>query len=156
LTKQEIRKTIVRAVDSVALPIARDCIMEITVLALGAKSGISGLREFCLLSAILLAYDFIIMFTWYTAVLALKLELLRIREINGTSKKSAKTSGTGYIRSTVVKAFSDSTTTNNNSNIKTDEPIIGRVKLLMVCYITGFFFVFVYFELNNFFFLCLE
>lgn len=140
LTKQEIRKTIVRAVDSVALPIARDCIMEITVLALGAKSGISGLREFCLLSAILLAYDFIIMFTWYTAVLALKLELLRIREINGTSKKSTKTSGTGYIRSTVVKAFSDSTTTNNNSNIKADEPIIGRVKLLMVCYITSFFF----------------
>ncbi|KAL7320054.1 3-hydroxy-3-methylglutaryl-coenzyme A (HMG-CoA) reductase isozyme [Mucor circinelloides] len=132
LTKQEIRKTIVRAVDSVALPIARDCIMEITVLALGAKSGISGLREFCLLSAILLAYDFIIMFTWYTAVLALKLELLRIREINGTSSKSAKTTGTGYIRSTVVKAFSDSTTTNNNSNIKADEPLIGRVKLLMI------------------------
>jgi hypothetical protein len=49
--------------------------MEIFVLALGAKSGIDGLREFCLLSAILLAYDFVIMFTWYTAVLALKLEV---------------------------------------------------------------------------------
>ncbi|CEP13898.1 hypothetical protein [Parasitella parasitica] len=132
LTKQEIRKTIVRAVDSVALPISRDCVMEITVLALGAKSGISGLREFCLLSAILLAYDFVIMFSWYTAVLALKLELLRIREINGTSKTSAQTTGTSYIRRTVVKAFSDSTTTNNKPNIKTDEPIIGRVKLLMI------------------------
>lgn len=143
LTKQEIRKTIVRAVDSVALPIARDCIMEITVLALGAKSGISGLREFCLLSAILLAYDFIIMFTWYTAVLALKLELLRIREINGASNKSAKTTGTGYIRSTVVKAFSDSTTTNSSSSIKADEPIIGRVKLLMVCIHRNQVFLFV-------------
>ncbi|KAG2196512.1 hypothetical protein INT47_012806 [Mucor saturninus] len=143
LTKQEIRKTIVRAVDSVALPIARDCIMEITVLALGAKSGVSGLREFCLLSAILLAYDFIIMFTWYIAVLALKLELLRIREINGTtaakgtssssssSSASAQTTGTGYIRNTVVKAFSD-TTTSNHDNIKHDEPMIGRVKLLMI------------------------
>lgn len=135
LTKQEIRKTIMRAVDSVALPIARDCIMEITVLALGAKSGISGLREFCLLSAILLAYDFIIMFTWYIAVLALKLELLRIREINGTTaakgSSSSSQTGTGYIRSTVVKAFSDSTTSNSD-NIKHDEPMIGRVKLLMV------------------------
>lgn len=137
LTRQEIRKTIVRAVDSVALPIARDCIMEITVLALGAKSGISGLREFCLLSAILLAYDFISMFTWYTAVLALKLELLRIREINGTTAANKtgtsqqNPTGTGYIRSTVVKAFSDTTTTNNN-NVKHDEPMIGRVKLLMV------------------------
>lgn len=138
LTKQEIRKTIVRAVDSVALPIARDCIMEITVLALGAKSGISGLREFCLLSAILLAYDFLSMFTWYTAVLALKLELLRIREINGTSAAkgsttSTETTGTSYIRSTVVKAFSDTTTSSNsNDNVKHDEPIIGRVKLLMI------------------------
>lgn len=75
LTKQEIKKTIMRAVDAVALPIARDAAMEITVLTLGAKSGISGLREFCLLSALLLAYDFVIMFTWYTAVLALKLEV---------------------------------------------------------------------------------
>jgi hydroxymethylglutaryl-CoA reductase (NADPH) len=128
LTKQEIKKTVLRAVDSVALPIARDCIMEITVLALGAKSGVSGLREFCLLSAILLAYDFIIMFTWYTAVLALKLELLRIREINGTAKDPKK--ATGYIRRTVVKAFSDNV--NSDSNLKADEPMIGRVKLLLV------------------------
>ncbi|KAI7900617.1 3-hydroxy-3-methylglutaryl coenzyme A reductase [Cokeromyces recurvatus] len=132
LTKQEIRTTIIRAVDSVALSITRDCIMEITVLIMGAKSGISGLREFCLLSAILLAYDFVIMFTWYTAVLALKLELLRIREINGiTNTKNGKSSGTGYIRSTVVKAFSDTTATANN-NVKVEEPLIGRVKLLMI------------------------
>ncbi|KAL0095631.1 3-hydroxy-3-methylglutaryl-coenzyme A reductase [Phycomyces blakesleeanus] len=136
LTKQEIRTTIMRAVDTVALPIARDCFMEIIVLVLGAKSGISGLEEFCLLSAILLAYDFIIMFTWYTAVLALKLELLRIREINGISaddiKKGTKKS-TGYIRRTVIKAFSDDHAAGaNTANQKADGPIIGRVKLLMI------------------------
>ncbi|KAI9009351.1 3-hydroxy-3-methylglutaryl coenzyme A reductase [Phycomyces nitens] len=136
LTKQEIRTTIMRAVDTVALPIARDCFMEIVVLVLGAKSGISGLEEFCLLSAILLAYDFIIMFTWYTAVLALKLELLRIREINGVSaddiKKGTKKS-TGYIRRTVIKAFSDDHAAGANpTNQKADGPIIGRVKLLMI------------------------
>ncbi|RCI04403.1 3-hydroxy-3-methylglutaryl-coenzyme A (HMG-CoA) reductase isozyme [Rhizopus stolonifer] len=134
LTKQEIRKTIMCAVDSVALPIARDAAMEITVLTLGAKSGISGLREFCLLSALLLAYDFVIMFTWYTAVLALKLELLRIREINGgtgtKTKSSSEITGTGYIRKAVVKAFSDTTTT--SPSIKADEPMIGKLKLLMV------------------------
>lgn len=75
ITRQDVHKTIVRAVDSVAVSIARDCFMEITILAIGAKSGISGLREFCFLSAILLTYDFIIMFTWYTAVLTLKLEV---------------------------------------------------------------------------------
>ncbi|KAI8985320.1 hydroxymethylglutaryl-coenzyme A reductase-domain-containing protein [Pilobolus umbonatus] len=131
LTKQEIRKTIQKAMSSVALPIARDAIMEITVLALGAKSGISGLREFCLLSALLLAYDFILMITWYTAVLALKLELLRIREINSASTKGKETTGTGYIRRTVVKAFSDTTAT-SDLHLKTDEPFIGRLKLLMI------------------------
>lgn len=75
ISKQNVHETVIRAVDSVALSVARECSMEIFVLALGAKSGIDGLREFCLLSAILLAYDFVIMFTWYTAVLALKLEV---------------------------------------------------------------------------------
>jgi hydroxymethylglutaryl-CoA reductase (NADPH) len=55
--------------------IARDCFIEIIVFCLGAKTGITGLREFCLLSAILLAYDFVLLFTLYTAVLTLKLEV---------------------------------------------------------------------------------
>ena len=75
IAKQDIHKTVVRAVDSVAASITRDCLMEIVVLTIGAKSGISGLREFCFLSALLLAYDFIAMFTWYTAILTLKLEV---------------------------------------------------------------------------------
>ncbi|KAI9245264.1 hydroxymethylglutaryl-coenzyme A reductase-domain-containing protein [Sporodiniella umbellata] len=134
LTKQEIKKTIMRAVDSVGLSIARDAAMEIFVLTLGAKSGISGLREFCFLSALLLAYDFVIMFTWYTAVLALKLELLRIREINRTtgtkSRASSDITGTGYIRRVAIKVFSDTTTT--NPSMKADEPVIGKIKLLMI------------------------
>lgn len=75
MTRQDVRETIIRAVDTVALPIARDCVIEISVLALGAKSAIAGLREFCFLSAILLAYDVVLLFTWYTAVLTLKLEV---------------------------------------------------------------------------------
>ena len=75
LTRQDVRETISRAIDSVALSIARDCVIEIMVLTLGAKSTITGLREFCFLSAILLAYDVLFLFTWYTSVLALKLEV---------------------------------------------------------------------------------
>lgn len=75
LTRQDVRETIIRAVDTVALPIARDVVIEISVLALGAKSAIAGLREFCFLSAILLAYDVVLLFTWYTSVLTLKLEV---------------------------------------------------------------------------------
>ncbi|CAO3619960.1 unnamed protein product [Cunninghamella echinulata] len=140
LTKQEIRKTIMRAIDSVALSIVGDCFMEITVLVLGGKSGINGLREFCLLSAILLAYDFILLFTWYTAVLALKLELLRIREINGASsnkKGQSNTPGTSIIGRTFIKAFSDDTSAtvaakDTNPKKKPESTIASRVKLLML------------------------
>ncbi|KAI7856539.1 3-hydroxy-3-methylglutaryl coenzyme A reductase [Circinella umbellata] len=137
IANQDIHKTVVRAVDSVAASITRDCLMEIVVLTIGAKSGISGLREFCFLSALLLAYDFIAMFTWYTAILTLKLELTRIRAINGSSATVAKKGGavknTGYVRRTVVKVLDVS----DNEDGKTDNFIIGRLKLLMIAGFIG-------------------
>lgn len=62
--------------NSVFMMLAWDCFTEITIFCLGAKSGISGLREFCWLSACLLAFDFVLLCTWYTAILALKLEVI--------------------------------------------------------------------------------
>ncbi|KAI9319182.1 3-hydroxy-3-methylglutaryl coenzyme A reductase [Dichotomocladium elegans] len=140
LTRQDVRETIIRAVDAVAVPIARDCVIEIMVLALGAKSAIAGLREFCFLSAVLLAYDAVLLFTWYTAVLTLKLELTRIREISGmkpskTTKKGASgPSNMSFVRRAVVKALSDdSGNVSANSDIqKSDGSFIGRLKLLMI------------------------
>ncbi|CAO3617614.1 unnamed protein product [Cunninghamella blakesleeana] len=148
ITKQDIRNTVINAVESVALPLARDCFIEITVLCLGAKTGIGGLHEFCLLSAILLALDLFFMFTWYTALLALKLELRRIREINSLTEikklgnSSSSTSGptkTKFIGRTMVKAFSDSDAgiNNVNSTKKSDDPIIGRIKLLLIVGFVG-------------------
>ncbi|KAI8381068.1 3-hydroxy-3-methylglutaryl coenzyme A reductase [Radiomyces spectabilis] len=140
ITKQDIRQTIRRAVDSVGLQIARDCFIEIFVLAIGAKLGLSGLREFCLLSAVLVTYDFILMFTWYTAVLALKLELGRIREINSSTETKQETlkppANTGYIRRTVVNAFSDDNAAGDDTTDK-DAPMIGRVKLLLIIGFVG-------------------
>ncbi|KAI8342442.1 3-hydroxy-3-methylglutaryl coenzyme A reductase [Chlamydoabsidia padenii] len=155
MSKQDIRQTVLNAVDAVALPLSRDCCIEITVLCLGAKSGIGGLREFCLLSAILLAFDLFFMFTWYTAVLALKLELGRIREISqstGTNKlnkastetpSSSPTSNTAPIPTktrligrTMVKAFSNNDVVKNNT-AKSDDPIIGRIKLLLIVGFVG-------------------
>lgn len=95
LTRQDVQHTILRAVDTVALPIARDCSIEIIVLALGAKSGITGLREFCFLSAMLLAFDLVMLFTWYIAVLTLKLEVGCI--VDQTTNKNAKLSSFSYV-----------------------------------------------------------
>ncbi|KAI8063146.1 hydroxymethylglutaryl-CoA reductase [Gongronella butleri] len=131
--KQEIRHTVMRAVDATALPLARDCFMEITVLVLGAKSGVHGLREFCLLSALLLAYDFVLLFTWYSAVLTMKLELLRMRENTGDAKVDTVKAPTSAIGRSFIKAFSDDHASPvSPTQEKSDGPMIGRVKLMMM------------------------
>ncbi|KAG2180335.1 hypothetical protein INT44_003337 [Umbelopsis vinacea] len=139
ISKQNVHEIVIRAVDEVAIPVARECSMEIFVLALGAKSGIDGLREFCLLSAILLAYDYLIMFTWYTAVLALKLELRRIKEMNSTtdtSKTVTTQSGENpvQIRRSVLKALKPESKSarGKKGGENVDDPIMGRVKLLVI------------------------
>jgi hydroxymethylglutaryl-CoA reductase (NADPH) len=68
------------SVHSIAPALIRDGILEIIVFVLGAKTNIPGLREFCLMSAFLIAYDMILMFTWYMSVLSLKLEVCFINK----------------------------------------------------------------------------
>src|SRR5271156_2042150 len=55
--------------------IVRDYLVEIAVLALGAASGVRGLRQFCFLAAWILGWDCVLLFTFYTAILSIKLEV---------------------------------------------------------------------------------
>jgi hydroxymethylglutaryl-CoA reductase (NADPH) len=55
--------------------IIRDYLVEIAVLALGAASGVRGLRQFCFLAAWILGWDCVLLFTFYTAILSIKLEV---------------------------------------------------------------------------------
>ncbi|KAF9352712.1 3-hydroxy-3-methylglutaryl-coenzyme A (HMG-CoA) reductase isozyme [Mortierella sp. AD094] len=77
---ESIQKHIVSAIESVGRILIRSCAVEIAVLLCGFLSGIPGLKEFCLLAAFILFYDLCLLFTFYTAILTLKLELRRIRE----------------------------------------------------------------------------
>jgi hydroxymethylglutaryl-CoA reductase (NADPH) len=55
--------------------IIRDYLVEIAVLALGAASGVRGLRQFCFLAAWILGWDCVLLFTFYTSILSIKLEV---------------------------------------------------------------------------------
>lgn len=55
--------------------IIRDYFVEIAVLALGAASGVRGLRQFCFLAAWILGWDCVLLFTFYTSILSIKLEV---------------------------------------------------------------------------------
>ncbi|KAK4982252.1 3-hydroxy-3-methylglutaryl-coenzyme A (HMG-CoA) reductase isozyme, partial [Elasticomyces elasticus] len=60
--------------------IVRDYCVEIVILIAGAASGIQGgLRQFCFLAAWTLFFDCILLFTFYTSILTIKLEINRIK-----------------------------------------------------------------------------
>lgn len=61
--------------------IARHYFVEILILIGGAHSGVhGGLQEVCFLAAWILLFDCVLLFTFYTAILCIKLEVTRIRQ----------------------------------------------------------------------------
>lgn len=60
--------------------IVRDYAIEILILVAGAASGVQGgLQQFCFLAAWILFFDCILLFTFYIAILSIKLEINRIK-----------------------------------------------------------------------------
>lgn len=75
-----IQDAIQLAVKDIGFEIVRDYAIEIAILVAGAASGIQGgLRQFCFLAAWILFFDCILLFTFYTTILCLKLEINNIK-----------------------------------------------------------------------------
>ncbi|KAJ7096722.1 hydroxymethylglutaryl-coenzyme A reductase-domain-containing protein [Mycena belliarum] len=72
-------EVILDALNATYYPILRDYILEIAVLLLGAGSKVGGLAEVCGLAALLLALDCVMMCTFLAAVLAVMIEVRRIK-----------------------------------------------------------------------------
>jgi hydroxymethylglutaryl-CoA reductase (NADPH) len=68
------------AVKDKGFEIVRDYCIEIAILCAGAASGVQGgLRQFCFLAAWILVFDCLLLFTFYTTILCIKLEINRIK-----------------------------------------------------------------------------
>ncbi|KAI1827467.1 3-hydroxy-3-methylglutaryl-coenzyme A reductase [Xylaria intraflava] len=75
-----IQYAVSRAIKDTGFEIVRDYLIEIVILIAGAASGVQGgLQQFCFLAAWILFFDCILLFTFYTAVLSIKLEVNRMR-----------------------------------------------------------------------------
>jgi hydroxymethylglutaryl-CoA reductase (NADPH) len=72
---QDVKDRVMEGSSKVACMIITDYTLEIAVFGSAALIGISGLREFCFLSTIILMVDCIFLFTTYLSVLSLKLEV---------------------------------------------------------------------------------
>ncbi|WPH01680.1 Hypothetical protein R9X50_00453200 [Acrodontium crateriforme] len=75
-----VQNAVQTAVRERGFEIVRDYLIEIAILCIGAASGIQGgLRQFCILAAFTLVFDCILLFTFYTSILTIKLEINRIK-----------------------------------------------------------------------------
>ncbi|KAF1978905.1 3-hydroxy-3-methylglutaryl-coenzyme A reductase [Bimuria novae-zelandiae CBS 107.79] len=75
-----IQSAVQTAIKKTGFDIVRDYFFEILVLVAGAMSGIQGgLRQFCFLGGWILFFDAIMLLTFYTAILTIKLEINRIK-----------------------------------------------------------------------------
>lgn len=75
-----VKEAIQVAVQEQGVNIIRDYLVHIILLAFGALSGVQGgLPQFCFLGAWILFFDGVLLFTFYTAILTIKLEINRIK-----------------------------------------------------------------------------
>jgi hydroxymethylglutaryl-CoA reductase (NADPH) len=75
-----IQSAIYVAIKEKGFGIVKDYAIEVGVLVLGAASGVQGgLQQFCFLAAWILFFDCILLFSFYTAILCIKLEINRIK-----------------------------------------------------------------------------
>ena len=79
-SSSNIKSSLQVAVQEKGFDIVRDYCIEIAILVAGAASGVQGgLTQFCFLAAWILLFDCILLFTFYTAILSVKLEINRIK-----------------------------------------------------------------------------
>ncbi|KAH8693780.1 hmg-CoA reductase [Talaromyces proteolyticus] len=77
---KSIQDSIELAIKEEGSGIVRDYLIEIAILVIGAASGVQGgLRQFCFLAAWILFFDCVLLFTFYTTILCIKLEINRIK-----------------------------------------------------------------------------
>lgn len=79
-TPRSIQDSIQTAIKEQGFEIVRDYAIEIAILVAGAASGVQGgLRQFCFLAAWILFFDCLLLFTFFTTILFIKLEITRIK-----------------------------------------------------------------------------
>ena len=141
-----IQNAVQQAVRERGFEIVRDYLVEILILCAGAASGIQGgLRQFCFLAAWTLFFDCILLFTFYTSILTIKLEINRIKrhvalrkalEEDGVSRRVAEN-----VASSSEWPTNDTFSQSSERSIfgrKDKDSSIPRFKVLMV---TGFILI---------------
>lgn len=139
-----IQNAVQSAVHERGFEIVRDYAVEIAILCVGAASGIQGgLRQFCFLAAWTLFFDCIMLFTFYTAILTIKLEITRIKRHVAT-RKALEEDG---VSRRVAENVANSNDWPRDDVISSDLSIFGRkardssIPRFKVLMVTGFLLI---------------
>ncbi|RKF65881.1 3-hydroxy-3-methylglutaryl-coenzyme A reductase [Golovinomyces cichoracearum] len=145
VSSNPIQYAVQLAIEEKGYQIVRDYFIEICILTIGAMSGVQGgLQQFCFLAAWILFFDCILLFTFYTAILSIKLEINRIKrhvalrqvlEDDGVNRRVAEKVAESNEWPKPSLVSSDMT---NIFGRKVKDSIVPNFKILMV---TGFIIV---------------
>ncbi|SNX87268.1 probable 3-hydroxy-3-methylglutaryl-coenzyme A reductase [Melanopsichium pennsylvanicum] len=126
-TPMPAHEIVVSAVNRVGVPIIRDYLIEIAVMAVGATSGVSGLREFCQLAALILLFDCIFLFAFYVSILTVMVEVHRIKVKRGVRKPKLSAQLSSDSDSAPASPVSDSSTSRDSSPSPSSRPVWKKV-----------------------------
>ncbi|CDS01798.1 probable 3-hydroxy-3-methylglutaryl-coenzyme A reductase [Sporisorium scitamineum] len=122
-TPMPAHEIVVSAVNRVGVPIIRDYLIEIAVMAVGATSGVSGLREFCQLAALILLFDCIFLFAFYVSILTVMVEVHRIKVKRGVRKPKVSAELSLDPDSAPASPVSHSSTSRDSSPTPSSRPL---------------------------------
>ncbi|KAJ7768621.1 hydroxymethylglutaryl-coenzyme A reductase-domain-containing protein [Mycena maculata] len=131
-------EVVLDALSATYYPILRDYILEIAVLALGASARVAGLSEVCALAALLLALDCVAMCTFLAAILAVMVEVRRVKAAtppNSTPPARSFSSRVFGPKGTALASPSPSATDTSGAedgNGATIANPVARLKLLLL------------------------
>lgn len=143
VSSTSIQSAVQTAINEKGFEIVKDYVIEICILIAGAASGVQGgLQQFCFLAAWILFFDGVLLFTFYTAVLSIKLEVNRIKR-HIALRQALEDDGVN--RSVAENVAQSSAWPKNSENGETNifgqkakESIVPKFKAIMV---TGFILI---------------
>jgi hydroxymethylglutaryl-CoA reductase (NADPH) len=125
-TPRSIQDSIQTAIKEQGFEIVWGYCIEIAILALGAASGVQGgLRQFCFLAAWILFFDCVLLFTFYTTILCIKLEITRIKR-HVTLRKTLEEDGITHRVAENVASSNDWPAAGTDNCRSEDTSIFGR------------------------------
>jgi hydroxymethylglutaryl-CoA reductase (NADPH) len=140
-----IQSAVQVAIKRTGFEIVRDYFFEILVLVAGAMSGIQGgLRQFCFLGAWILFFDSVMLLTFYTAILTIKLEINRIKRHVALRRALEDDGIDGKVAETVARSSEWPSNSGDVQLSKSTTTIFGKkitVPKFKVVMVAGFFLV---------------